>query len=148
MAALLDESAARVDREAVPVADLLQEREAMLPDGDHDWSANDTAHGIVDDARDGRHVRVFEAYVGASWTLVGGGDYLATVRDGGAQWLLDEDVHVRVGDAVGLHEDVVVGVVGCGDNGDVAEIGGEELDGGPEDLYRSCGRRTLLGEDG
>lgn len=70
------------------------------------------------------------------------------MRDCGAQRLLDEDVHGRVGVFIGLHEDGVMSVVRGGDYGYVTEIGGEEVGGGVEDGKVFCGGGTFGGDDG
>lgn len=72
VAALLHKGATRVGGKAVPVADLLQEWEAMFADGDHARVSHDSVLCVCDYAGDGGHVRIFEAYKSDALALASG----------------------------------------------------------------------------
>jgi hypothetical protein len=99
VAALLDEGAAGVAVEAVPVADLHEEGEPVLADRHHPRGADRAAVHLLDEAGDRRHVAVLEAHpdhrvAPARSAGLGGVDHGPAVGDGRAQRLLDEEVEV------------------------------------------------------
>lgn len=129
VAAFLNECSTRVGGEAIPVANLVQKGEAMLANGDHTGGSNETAMGVGDETGYGGHVGIFEADVGEAGAILGEMKDLATLSDCGAKGFFHEDVHVGVGMLVGVEKDLMVGKVGGGNDGEVAEIGEEKLFG-------------------
>ena len=95
VAALLDERSASVLREAIPVANLLEEGEAVLADRDHLRDADGTRRNLVDQAGDRRHVPVLKADPGDRVPALGELEDRVAVVDGGAERLLDQ--HMEVG---------------------------------------------------
>lgn len=148
VATFLNKGSTRVGGEAIPVANLVQKGETMLAYGDHAGSSNETAVSVGDETGYGRHVGVFEADVGEAWTSFGEMKDLTTVGNCGAEGFFNEDMHVRVCVIVGVEEDFVVGKVGGGDDGKVAEIGEEELFGGWESFDGGGSGGTEFGEFG
>jgi hypothetical protein len=100
VAALLDQRPAGVAVEAVPVADLAQEREAMLSDREHPDPADRAAVYLLDEPRDGPHVAVLHADPHDGGMLRGRVDEALRVVDVGRERLLDEHVLARREDGV------------------------------------------------
>ncbi len=95
VAALLDERSTRVLREAIPVANLLEEGEAVLADRDHLRDADGTRRNLVDQASDRRHVPVLKADPGDRVPALGELKDRVAIVDRGAERLLDQ--HMEIG---------------------------------------------------
>ena len=95
VAALLDERAAGVAGEAVPVADLLQEGIAVLADRHHPGVAAHPGRQLFEHGGGRRHEPVLQAHPGDRVAIRRRVDDTLAVVDGGAQRLLDQ--HVLVG---------------------------------------------------
>ena len=129
VATLLHQRAAGVAAEPVPVADLDEEREAVLANGHHVQCADSARTHLVHDSLGGRHVAVLEAHPDHPLRplrrrLVGDGDGAAAVGNRGAQRLLHQHV---VGRAQHVEEHLVMRVVRRGDHHCVAQPAGQQL---------------------
>ena len=124
VAALLDERAACVGGEAVPVADLGQEREAVLADRHHAGRAGHAARQLRQQLGDRRDEAVLQPDPRHRLTIVGAPLHVQAIGHGGAHRLLDQ--HGQIG-GQDVGQDRCVGVVGRHDDDRVEVVAGQQL---------------------
>ena len=105
MAALLDQGAASVLREPVPVTDLFEKRKPVFADCHHLWGSDRTGGDLLEQAGDRRHVAILESDPGYGTASLGEVEHLVAMLDRRTEWLFNEDVQVG-GEQVAQHVDV------------------------------------------